>query len=246
MKKRVFDVVLSVVAAVVWVPVLVFVTLAILILEGRPVFYVSKRRIDTAGPVPMAKFRTMVKNADKIANRETVPVVNNTRFLNIPPDSPLYTGIGRLVEKCQFTELPQIFLVMRGKLSIVGNRPLPQNVVDSLAEIHPHVEDRFLTPAGLTGPVQLVGRTNITDEMRLRIEGQYCRVARYAYSPLLDLRILVRTVLIVAKIRPSLSVDEVCAMLARYEKGRVPAQVRPSIVTEAKALIDARPEALVD
>lgn len=95
--KRVFDAIVTLLASVTWVPVFVCV-LAIAILDGRPVFYVSRRRVgrDT---IRIIKFRTMMRDAERVFNRESVPVSNNIRFLNTPADSPLYTPIGRIIER---------------------------------------------------------------------------------------------------------------------------------------------------
>ena len=97
------------------------------------------------------KFRTMVKNAAEICNRDNTKVENGVHFLNIESNSPLYTGIGRLIERATLTEIPQLFHVITGKMSLVGNRPLPENVVNSLSCSYSNVEARFRTPAGLTG-----------------------------------------------------------------------------------------------
>src|SRR3546814_20660372 len=72
-------------------------------------------------------------------------------------------------------------------MSVIGNRPLPQNVMDCLGEEFADVEDRFLTPAGLTGPSQLVARDFLTDADRLMLEGEYCRGALRPTSVRLDL-----------------------------------------------------------
>ena len=143
----------------------------------------------------VVKFRTMCRNADKIANRDTVPVTT-TRFLNIPPTSPLYTPAGRWIERLMLTELPQVWHVLQGKMSFIGNRPLPENVIAALRAEHPGAEARFATPAGLTGPIQLVGRDHISDAERLQIEGAYCAAVQRGYSPMLDFKILLYTVLV--------------------------------------------------
>ena len=152
--------------------------------------------------------RAMVRNADKLANRETVPVAN-TRFLNIPPDSPLYTSVGRVIERLGLTELPQLVHVLRGEMSLVGNRPLPENVMDCLRLESPYADDRFLSPAGLTGPAQLVGRDSLTDAERLTLEGAYCRTAAHSYTFWLDFKIILYTVLIVLHLKESLTYQEV-------------------------------------
>ena len=217
MKKRVFDVVLVVLAAVVWVPVLAVASLEVLVLSGRPVYYRSMRWVRAGELVRVVKFRTMVRNADQIANRATVPITTQ-RFLNIPPDSPLYTGVGRILEKLGLTEIPQLVHVIRGEMSIVGNRPLPDSVMQCLRDDFPYAENRFLTRAGLTGPAQLVGRDALTDSERLRLEGAYCQAAQHAYRWRLDFAILLYTVLIVAKVRKSLDYQGAMDLIARHSR----------------------------
>ncbi|WGX97684.1 sugar transferase [Nocardioides sp. L-11A] len=217
--KRVFDVVVVSLAAVVWLPAVAGGALLVLITSGRPVFYRSNRLVGSGDPTKVVKFRTMVKNADRLVNRDTVPVTS-TRFLNIAPDSPLYTRAGRLLEKCGLTEIPQLVHVLSGKMSIVGNRPLPTNVMNALLDEYSYAGDRFLTAAGLTGPAQLVGRDALTDSERLRIEGAYCHAVIDGYRLRLDFTILLRTVLIVAHLKPSLSYTEVMDLIARNSGSR--------------------------
>jgi lipopolysaccharide/colanic/teichoic acid biosynthesis glycosyltransferase len=191
--KRIFDLVVVFGMAPIWLPVLVVCALALLAFEGRPVFYVSRRRVHGEVVMPILKFRTLRRNADALFNRETVPVTAQ-RFLNLPLDSPLYTRTGRIIERLMLTELPQIWHVIQGRMSVVGNRPLPVNVVESLREAHPGVDMRFLAPAGLTGPVQLVGRDCIEDGDRLALEFAY--VARVSRTNVVffDLGVLTMTV----------------------------------------------------
>jgi lipopolysaccharide/colanic/teichoic acid biosynthesis glycosyltransferase len=222
--KRSFDVVLVLAAAVAWVPVLVLAAGANLIFSGRPVFYRSRRWVRAGEINTIVKFRTMVKNAESLVNRNTVPV-QGVRFLNIPPDSPLYTRVGRLLERCGVTELPQLVHVLRGDMSIVGNRPLPDNVMSCLREEYTYADDRFLTKAGLTGPAQLVGRDQLTDSERLRLESAYCHAVRHSYRIRLDFSILLATVLIVLHVRRSMDYQGVMDLIERHSKqrARVPA-----------------------
>lgn len=220
--KRTFDLVIALASAVIWLPGLIGGALLVLILSGRPVFYRSPRWVRTDRMVRTIKFRTMVKNADKIANRTTVAVESTgTRFLNIPPDSPLYTRPGRILEGLGLTEIPQMIHILRGEMSIVGNRPLPESVLSCLREEFPHADDRFLTSAGLTGPVQLVGRDSLTDAQRLEIEGSYCRAVLTGYRARLDFLVLVQTVFIVAHLRKPLSYQEVLDLIARHSAPRI-------------------------
>lgn len=213
--KRAFDLVVVMTAAVVWVPVLAAGALLVLLLSGRPVFYRSQRWVRTGELIKVVKFRTMVKNADKLVNRTTVPVTG-VRFLNIAPDSPLYTRPGRILESAGLTEIPQLLHVLRGEMSIVGNRPLPDNVMKCLRAEYSYAEDRFLTKAGLTGPVQLVGRDALSDSERLRIEGAYCRAALHGYRLRMDFMVLLYTVLIVAHVKAPLDYQGVMDLIDRY------------------------------
>jgi len=215
LKKRIFDLVVCLLAAAAWIPVLVACALANWLGAGRPVFYVSERRVFGSRSIPVLKFRTMVRNADRIVNRETIPIAG-TRFLNLPPDSPLYTPVGRVLERYHLTELPQLVHVLMGQMTLVGNRPLPEKLIARLGEKYRRAEDRFLVKAGMTGPVQLVGRDNISDEARLTLEVDYCRACNGSYSPLLDFAIIFYTVLMALRLRDCFTVEEVRRLMRRF------------------------------
>lgn len=236
--KRAFDLTVCVVTAPFWVPLMVFCGLLIWAFEGRPIFYISTRRVFQKKSIRLLKFRTMVRNADQVANRDTVPVAG-VRFLNLRPDSPLYTRVGRLIERFHFTELPQVLHILRGDMTFIGNRPLPENVIACLRADFPFAEDRFLAPCGLTGPVQLVGRAKLSDEDRLGLEVDYCRVVANSYSVVLDLIILSRTVLSVLGVQKFLeTADETLRLMARHSEA-VPARaVESGVVGRPAAMIN--------
>jgi lipopolysaccharide/colanic/teichoic acid biosynthesis glycosyltransferase len=229
--KRAFDLFVAIAASVVWVPVLLGAALMVLLMSGRPVFYRSQRWVRHGEMVRTIKFRTMVKNADQLVNRATVPV-EGVRFLNIPPDSPLYTRPGRILEGLGLTEIPQLLHVLRGEMSIVGNRPLPDNVMSCLREEYSYADDRFLTPAGLTGPVQLVGRDSLSDSERLKIEGSYCRAALHGYKVRLDFVVLLSTVLIVLHLKKPLDYQGVMDLIDRNTKPLKVRQHRDVVVED--------------
>jgi len=241
-KKRLFDLAVTAIAAPVLIVAFVLASVTLLIFEGRPVFYVSTRRVFRHSSTRVPKFRTMVRNADRIHNRATVPVTGQ-RFLNTSFDSPLYTRIGRFYEKACLTELPQVGLVLSGRMCVVGNRPLPENVIDSLREEHPDVEKRFDMPSGLTGPVQLVGRTYISDSERLRLEVAYCRLCSEHYRMWLDFNLLLRTVLIAARLRRQLSVDEVMQAMEKWASTPKGGSAQPSTIHAEKTQPTAKPGA---
>jgi len=207
--KRAFDVFVTLIASIVWVPVLLITALAIFVLEGRPVFYTSRRLVGRGRIARVIKFRTMVRDAEATYNRLVIPVSDGVRFLNVPHDSPLYTPVGRVVERLAFTELPQLLLVLKGEMSLVGNRPLPESVMACLREAYEDADARFDTPAGMTGPVQLIGRERLTDGQRLDLEKTYCRVAGKSNTWKLDFLTLLYTVLAALRLRYPMTVGEV-------------------------------------
>ena len=214
-RKRLFDIVVVLLSAPAWLPMLALGTLAVLVFDGRPAFYVSDRRVYKKETARVVKLRTMVIDAGARATRETVPITGQ-RFLNIPLGSPLYTSIGLRLERFHLTELPQFVQVLTGTLSLIGNRPLPENVVDALRSAHPGVEDRFRSRAGLTGPVQLIGRENLGDAQRLEIEYAYSETVLNRYSLLLDLRIFLATIRVALHLRPGWDAGEVWDLLDRH------------------------------
>jgi lipopolysaccharide/colanic/teichoic acid biosynthesis glycosyltransferase len=213
--KRLFDLSIVLAGAIVWIPAVAICALALLVVNGRPVFYRSMRHVSRDRLIRVFKFRTMVKDADKVLNRETVPITSQ-RFLNIPIDSPAYTRAGRIVERIHFTELPQFFHVLRGTMSIVGSRPLPANVFQALLREYPHAGARFGSPAGMTGLAQLIGRESVSDEDRLSLEAAYCQVCINNYSPLLDLEILTKTLLTASRLMPPMTLQDTHRLIDKY------------------------------
>lgn len=204
MKKRAFDVVVICLAAVVWVPVVALAAMAVLVLSGRPIFYRSRRWVGPRTAIEMVKLRVMVPDASKI-----VAPVEAGRFLNTPTDSPLYTGVGRVLDRLGLNEIPQFLHVLKGEMTIVGPRPLTDVVRAALVERHADLDDRWLTtPAGLTGLPQLVGRSELTDDQRLALESAYSARTATAPSLRLDFMILLNTVLITFGLRQSMSYEQ--------------------------------------
>ncbi|MCA9010337.1 MAG: sugar transferase [Planctomycetaceae bacterium] len=213
--KRIFDVATITLLVWLWLPIVTVSALLNWALQGRPVFYTSIRRVYKNQSVRMIKFRTMVRNAVQIANRSTIPITGKC-FLNIPEDSELYTPFGRFLEKYHFTELPQFFQVASGKMSVVGNRPLPEDVCQALMERFHYASGRFDVRCGMVGPVQLVGRDFLSDEERLQVEIAYARACRLAYSWQLDVVVLASMLMIALRILPSWTPDQVLALISLH------------------------------
>ena len=187
--KRIFDLVFSLVAAVVLSPLLLIVAACIVAEDGFPVFY-KPRRVGYRGkPVVVFKFRTMKNNADRLEETLTPEQLEEYKKNFKLEKDPRITKVGAFLRKTSLDELPQLFNIISGKLSLVGPRPVLQE------ETELYGEDRELLLSckpGLTGLWQACGRSNVTyeDGARQALELRYVRERGF----LLDLKILFWTV----------------------------------------------------
>ena len=185
--KRVIDIVLSVLIMIVSLPLMGLVALLILALEGRPVIYVSRRQVSADRTIPVYKFRTMVRDATSPKYRLNERFMRDG-YLDIPHDCEVYTRIGRVLERLQIVELPQMVNVIFHGMSLIGNRPLPFENVDLLRQFDGS-EERFDSPSGITGIAQVVGRVKIMPLQRLELERAYSRMYREGNILWCDLKI---------------------------------------------------------
>ncbi len=189
--KRIFDILISLMLLVVFSPVLLLAAIMVLVLEGRPVLYVSKRLVSMEKMVSIPKFRTMVKDAksDKYKLEERFM---RDGFLDIPLTCEVYTGIGRILERTQVVELLQLLMVLRGYMSFIGNRPLPLGNANMLRKF-PGWDGRFKSPAGISGISQVVGKYSLEPRERLDLERMYSQVYKHGNVVKCDLAIIYHT-----------------------------------------------------
>ncbi len=96
-------------------------------------------------------------------------------YLDIPLTCEVYTPLGRILERLQIVEVPQFLNIIFNGMSLIGNRPLPMENIDLLKSYHGW-DDRFESPAGITGIAQVVGKLNMSPDQRLALEVLYSRV----------------------------------------------------------------------
>ena len=174
--KRTEDIVFSLLILIILAPVLILFFLTSLIMQGWPIFYISKRMVSVNKTISIIKFRTMVRDA-KSEKYGLEKKYMKDGYLDIPLESEVYTPLGRILEKTQLVEVPQVFAVLFGKISFVGNRPLPEKNIELLKKKYPiHWEGRFKAPAGITGIAQVVGKFELTSGQRLELECLYSKV----------------------------------------------------------------------
>jgi lipopolysaccharide/colanic/teichoic acid biosynthesis glycosyltransferase len=176
--KRIFDLVLTVPLTLVLIPAFVVITALVKLSSPGPVFF-NQRRLGKSGNVFRAyKFRTMV-------HRE------RTRHVEVRSGNPEVTTVGEFLRRFKLDELPQLLNVLKGDMSLVGPRPpLPEQ----MAEYDNETMKRLEVRPGLTGLAQIHGGTQMSWPQRWQYDLQYVRELSFP----LDLRILSRTILVVA------------------------------------------------
>jgi len=194
--KRIIDVVLALVILVLTFPALVVAAILLLVLEGRPVFYVSRRMVGVDRTIPIIKFRTMVRDARSPKYRLNERFMRDG-YLDIPRTCEVYTPFGRLLERLQLVEVPQVFNVLFHGMSLIGNRPLPAENV-RLLQRYAGWEGRFDSPAGISGIAQVVGKLRLHPHERLALECAYSNLYRRGNILRCDLLILFYTLKFIA------------------------------------------------
>ncbi|MBK9521679.1 MAG: sugar transferase [Rhodocyclaceae bacterium] len=174
--KRVADILIATSLLAILLPIFVLVAVAIRVLEGSPIFYVSRRFIAVEKSVNIYKFRTMVRDAisPKYQLKERFM---RDGYLDIPLSCEVYTSIGRLLERSQLVETLQCINILFDGMSFVGNRPLPEDNIVLLKKFQGW-QERFDSPAGITGISQIVGKHGLLPQQRLYLERLYSSVYR--------------------------------------------------------------------
>ena len=181
--KRLFDLVALLGASPVALPLLGAVALYQLAVAGRPLLY-WQQRVGAAGQhFSMVKFRTMVPDAEadgagaRLAERDDPRIIRACRW----------------IRSTRLDELPQLWNVLRGEMSLVGPRPERPELTEAFEREIPGYARRYELPPGLTGLAQIHGRYHTDAEYKLGYDLQYL----VNWSPVLDLEILARTVWVV-------------------------------------------------
>ncbi|MGE3143018.1 MAG: sugar transferase [Hyphomonadaceae bacterium] len=183
--KRAFDIVVSAAALLALSPLLLIVTVAVL-MDGRgPAFFLQRRGGFVGRPFLIYKFRTMTTMDDGKAISQAVR------------DDPRVTRLGALLRKLSIDELPQLYNVLKGDMSIVGPRPHAVAHDREFMAVAPRYRSRRRARPGITGLAQVSGSRGLTADAA-SVEARVALDLRYieTWSPLLDVWIIVRTALL--------------------------------------------------
>ena len=184
--KRSFDLVIATLVLILLSPVLAMIALAVRLSSRGPVIYRSRRPGIAGQPFDCLKFRTMYEDAEQI--QETLEELNElSGALFKIRDDPRLTPAGRILRRFSIDELPQLWNVLRGDMSLVGPRPLPMRDFARLEEWH---KKRYLVLPGITGLWQVSGRAELDFDDLVRLDFLYLE----QWSIFLDLSILLKTI----------------------------------------------------
>jgi len=175
--KRLCDILAAGALILVLLPIFALVWIAVRLSLGAPVLYFSERAGKGGRPILLAKFRSMT-NA-------TAPDGS------LLPDAERLTPLGRLLRRTSLDELPQLFSVVAGSMSLIGPRPLPLRYISRYS---PRQARRLEVLPGLTGWAQIHGRNELDWPTRLERDAEYVDMLERWYAPLLDLWIAMCTI----------------------------------------------------
>ena len=174
--KRILDLLISFPAVLILSPVFAVIIIAIRVSSKGPAVFKQKRAGKDGRPFTFYKFRTMRADVDPFGSSPK------------SGDDPRLTRIGKFLREYSLDELPQLFNVLKGNMSIVGPRPL---YVSQMAEWNERQQKRLLVKPGLTGLAQISGRGELTREDKLEHDVKYVETASFWT----DIKIILATVI---------------------------------------------------
>lgn len=190
--KRAMDIVISLIAIILLSPLMLVIAIAIKACDHGPIFYTQERITKDGKPFQILKFRSMIVESEK----------NGARLASVDDDR--ITPVGRILRRTHFDELPQLFNILKGDMSVVGPRPERRDIFEKYEESIPEFKFRLKMKAGLTGYAQVYGQYNTVPYDKLKLDLTY--IANY--SLWLDIKLCFLTVKILFQEEKSEGVDD--------------------------------------
>lgn len=176
--KRIFDIILSSLAILISSPFMLIIALAIKLYDRGPIFYKQERCTLNCKIFNILKFRSMIVDAEK--DGVSIPATEH---------DPRITPVGRVIRTLRLDELPQLFNILLGDMSIVGPRPERIEHIQKYSEEIPEFRFRMKVKGGLTGYAQVFGKYNTTAYDKLKLDLMYIQ----NYSFILDVKLVLST-----------------------------------------------------
>ncbi|MBO4919927.1 MAG: sugar transferase [Erysipelotrichaceae bacterium] len=180
--KRMIDILGSIVLLVLTSPIMLATAIAVKLQDGGDILYRQVRLTKDAKEFKMAKFRSMVMNAE-----------DKTGVVLAREDDDRITRVGKFIRKTRFDELPQLINILKGEMSFVGPRPERPEIYDEICKEMPEFRFRLVVKAGLTGYAQIYGKYNTSLRDKLLLDLYYIE----NYSLVSDVKLLLLTLKIV-------------------------------------------------
>ena len=210
--KRIIDIIVSALAIVLCLPFWIIIPIAIKLDSNGPVFFKQSRRTKNGRLFNMLKFRSMVVNAEG----------TGTGLFNFE-DDPRVTKVGRFLRNTSLDELPQLFNILIGDMSIVGPRPCVSYELGDFDTLNKTYKKRFEAKAGLTGWAQIKGRNDISWPDKVIYDNEYIDLFKEK-GIIIDVQIIFVTALKVFKkeniyeVKVDDSIDDVQAAKSAEEE----------------------------
>ena len=191
--KRVFDFIFSFLGLIVLLPFFILIVFLIKISSKGPAIYSHTRYGLNGKTFPAFKFRSMVLNADKVLVdflKDNPSLKKEWEKDQKLKNDPRITRVGNFLRKTSLDELPQLFNVFLGQMSLVGPRPIVKNEIEKYGDVYKFYKS---VRPGITGLWQVSGRNNTTYEERVQFDLEY--VTNWSFK--LDIIILFKTIKVV-------------------------------------------------
>ena len=172
--KRLFDIICSLIGIIFLIPITIIIKI-ISVLSGdfKSIFYSQLRYGKNGKTFRLYKFRSMVPNADEVLEKllkEDKKAAKEYKKNKKLKNDPRITKVGKIIRKASIDELPQLINVLKGDMSMIGNRPYLPREKEDMGE---YFDDILSTKPGITGYWQVSGRSNTTFKDRLKLEKYY-------------------------------------------------------------------------
>lgn len=177
--KRIMDIVISSIGLIILLPIMTIVGLLICLYDGKPIIY-SQQRVTRHNKVfKLYKFRSMINDAEK-----------KTGAVLASEDDPRITPVGKVLRRFWLDELPQLFNVLKGDMSLVGPRPERPVFIKEFSKQIPDFRYRLAVKAGVTGYAQVMGKYTTNAETKIKFDLLYIQNC----SIIFDLKIIMETI----------------------------------------------------
>lgn len=220
--KRFIDILLSSIAVIILFPLMLIIAVAVKLDSKGPALFKQERLTKDGKVFTMYKFRTMIENAEQMG----------TGLFSYTDDFRV-TKVGKFLRKTSLDELPQLFNVIKGDMSIVGPRPPVSYELGNYEELNDEYKRRFTVLPGITGFAQVSGRNELPWDEKVKYDNQYIDLFN-KYGVLIDFKIIFMTVFNVLKMKGIYEVkDESAADMLDEE---LAAKATEAVVSKARSI----------